>query len=711
MKKLINKHNKMHRNITIHGVKSGVLMAKQSFVCLLLLLLTGCFASAPAGDDNSVDYTDYGIIQPSSNVVDDDVIYGGERYFSLNTVSAVATNAAASLTSNPSFNSLNQTITLPALAIERHDITEYQRAIGATDWQDINIIRTITVTDIISPVLSLELDGSGNIETVIAYFADNSYFALSENLSQQGFSNSISDGASDGADSKYIQVDKRDDAFGFTTQYMARIEWTLSRDERVLTATNPEDNIYDTVGVMVAGIETDASALPSSDIIAFQGEGQGEYGEEEKKYQTVFDVIAHINFTTNLATIYSSKTMQCTDNDCKIGAGNLDFRATNLSFSKNNLAVNAINGVLFLIGDTSLTGNISARFYGPNADELGGTFALTEKNERYYFGTFGGENTGIVDDKDYDVNDADEDGNDDNGLPPIATTLNATIDYDGYDSLDEASAALTANTLTLPALAVQRHTGTSPNLQRFTKPSNESPFLSLSFDGSGFIAAATASFENTPYTLTGGMPASSAILSGATNVTATTNNMRVIRADSARLGSFTPKYMAYVTWQLENNLGVDSDGYMVAGIETASTGIDSIPTEGITIFQGKGIGTYKSSSGTTHAAVKFDARAKVNFTNQTVAVSGTNTSCVAACGLTANALLNLEFDTSNNISSKYRKEANVIGGTIENADATMQGRFDARFYGKNAIELGGTFIMKNDDNSSYYLGAFGAERP
>ncbi len=703
-RKLIYNNDNMSADTVIHGMKAIIFMLKQSPICLLLLLLTACIASAPATDDNRDDYTDYGIIQPSSTNDDsNDMVFGGERHFNLNTVATVATNNSPITTNNPSFTSVNQTIILPALAVERTDITEYQRAIGATDWSDINEIRTITVVDIISPAVSFALGASSNISSVTTHFSDKTYIGT-------GISNSfITSGAADSASDARIEVDRSIDAFGFNTQYMAHIEWTLKRPVITLTATNPEDSIYDIVGVMVAGIETEDTMIPSDKLIAFEGEGKGEYGEEDKKYQTIFNIKANIDFTNRLATINSSETMRCTLNDgCTIGAGNLDFRATNLSFSKNNLAVNIISGDLLLIGDTSFTGNINARFYGPQAEEFGGTFALTEKNERYYYGTFGGENIGVIDDKDYD--------NDDNGFPLVATALSYTMNYDGYDSLDDASAGaisdVAVKTLTLPALAVQRNSGTPPNFKRITKTGNESSFLSISFDTSGYISATNASFESTTYMLTGGTPASSTILSGATNVTATTNVMKAIRADSSLLDSFAPKYMAYVTWELVGNGGVDSDGYMMAGIETAGTGLDAIPTQDITVtFWGNGIGTYHSDTPSHHAAVKFDARAKVNFADQTVALSSTNTRCVASCSLSADDLNNLEFDTSNNQTAKYYQGVNVIAGNIENADATMTGRFDARFYGKNAVELGGTFIMKNTDGSSYYLGAFGAERP
>ena len=714
VKNLIDKNDNMFSQPATYGKKASLLMLNQTPI-FLLLLLTGCFASAPVTDDNATDYTDYGIIQPSSaNDDDDDIIFGGERHFNLNTVDTVATSAPYTISPtmpNKSLSNISQTITLPALAIQKTDITEYQRAIGAQDLSDYNIIRTITIADITSPAASLTLDGSGVISSVTAYFADNTYTGT-------GASNSdITSGAPDTASDARIRVDRRMSVFGFETEYMAHITWVLQRGPLILSADNPVDNVFTINGTMIAGIETENSNIPSSDIITFMGKGEGEYSEKEddiaentKRYNTEFDITAKINFAErNIVAINSTETMRCTENSgCTIGAGNLDFRATNLSFSKNNLATNTISGNL-LINDTSFSGRINARFYGPNADEFGGTFALVARNESYYYGTFGSKNMGVFDDKIYD----DENG----GFEEIATTVSPreAINYDDYASLNDASAGAISDgaikRLTLPALAVQRNSGASP-LQRITKEADtERPFLTISFDASGNLSEANASFVGTTYMLTGGTPASSTLLSGATDFIPipTTNVMKAIRADNSLFDSFAPKYMAYVTWELRG--GTDSDGYMMAGIETVGTGADAIPIQYTGTFWGKGIGTYHSNVGSIHVAVKFDARAKVNFANQTVALSSTNTSCVALCGLSADDLNNLEFDTTNNQTAKYRQGVNVIGGGIENADATMSGRFDARFYGKRAVEIGGTFIMKNADDSRYYLGAFGAQRP
>ncbi len=712
--------------------KDYIFMVKQLLILFLLLFLSGCSA-VPATDDNRTDDTDYNIVtdkQPSNG--NNSVSFGGEHQFDISTLDIVATNSPPALSiatdkenvpyqsisaASDDANGEDRIFTLQALAVQKNDNTQYTRASDATDWSDVNTARTIAVSKITAPAVSLGFDGNGKISTVVAHFADKTYeaTATSDTLSATSLHSSIVDGADNSATTTAITVDRSSHIFGFDTQYMAHISWNLLREN--LSTTVVTDNLYKINGVMLAGIETETAKIPSTDTIIFTGAGSGYYGDLDKSYQTIFDIMVDISFVNQIVDISSSNTQRCIGvNNCPLKSSNLDFSAINLSFSENDNAKNDINGAVSLKNrNSSLTGDINARFYGPDANEFGGIFALIEADTRYYYGAFGALNPNIdVDDKIYD------DG--DGGFPLFATTVTPreAIDYLTYDSFDDASAGALSDgatkTLTLSALAVLRRTGTSPNLLRITKPDNESPLLDITFDSNGHLSAADASFYDTKYTLSGGTPTSSAKLSGATNVTATTNNMNVIRADVNLLDNFSPKYMAYVTWTLVDNVGVDSDGYMVAGIETETTGIDAIPTHNLTItFRGKGLGTYHSDADKYHVAVKFDATARVNFFNQTVVFSSTNTKCVdmLTCGmmLSADDLLNLEIDTINNLSAKYRRGVNAISGDIENADKSMQGRFDARFYGKRAGELGGVFIMKNADKSTYYLGAFGAERP
>ncbi|MCH9853398.1 MAG: transferrin-binding protein-like solute binding protein [Alphaproteobacteria bacterium] len=695
--------------------RTVILVVKKFTICWLLLLLTAC-GSTPVTDDNVVDYTDYNTTGNSGGGGDSltvSIATSVETDSTLQKQTAIAENSSnvayESLTAaSDDANGADRVFTLQALTMQKKDNT-------------INTTRTISLTQITLPAVSLTFDGDGKISKVSAYFADKTYEAnaASDSLSATKLTSSIASGADSSATTTAMTVDRSSDFFGFDTKYMAHVSWRLQKDE--------SDSVFDNNGVLIGGMETEIVNIPSSGDTSFTGKGSGAYGSgaygsETENYQTIFDIVANINFANSTADIESNNTMQCTQvNICEERKGKLDFTTTtSLDFSDGNDAKNDLSGDLELTGDASFTGKIFARFYGPGADELGGVFALAIEDKEYYYGSFGADNVGFL------ANDMYDEG--DGGFPVVATTSaeGKNVDYLDYASLslDDASAgAMTDSenkTLILQALAVQARDFTSSTfLQRITTIGGASPFFEITFNSSGHISAAKAFFGNQEYGLNpSNPPSSSNTLAGSVNSESSpTNKFNVIRADSNLLADFAPKYMAYVTWELvdPSNPAINSifNGYMVAGIETPTTGANGIPIENITdIFRGNGIGTYHSDADSHHADVKFDVKAKVNFAKRTVVLSSSNTACiVATCGLSVDDLFKLEFSTSNPQWAKYVQGMNDISGDIANDGGNMAGRFDARFYGVNAAEIGGTFIMKDgDDNSTYYLGAFGAAR-
>ena len=207
---------------------------------------------------------------------------------------------------------------------------------------------------------------------------------------------------------------------------------------------------------------------------------------------------------------------------------------------------------------------------------------------------------------------------------------------------------------------------------------------------------------------------------------------------------FTAQYMVGAQWLIlanstntttENVVGTDSDkntsakatlisGFAVAGLETGETpavtigvnkAIDytatTMPTTDTYTFAGKGIGLYIDATDGTVAEkflrTKFDVTAEVEFGNS-VKLSTENTmaySCaiIAALACTGTETANTDLDIA---ETTLTISGNGATGSVSGTGLT--GSVNARFYGKDAAELGGTFNLTAAGES--YQGLFGAEK-
>ena len=219
---------------------------------------------------------------------------------------------------------------------------------------------------------------------------------------------------------------------------------------------------------------------------------------------------------------------------------------------------------------------------------------------------------------------------------------------------------------------------------------DKTPALTATFDGDGLGTGITL-YADADYT------------TGVTAVTGSTANTSIF--------GFNSQYMAYVTWnsaQTATDLDETAttgtlttiDGVMIAGIETTD-----IPTAGATIFMGAGKGIYGvlvDGAYTTYNTT-YTTEATIDFTNTSLDFSTDGTVCDISCTLPDGTDLDLtatglDFADGNNISGD-------ISTTLA---SDLSGTLDARFYGGNIDELGGTFALTSASN--YYYGAFGGER-
>jgi len=146
-----------------------------------------------------------------------------------------------------------------------------------------------------------------------------------------------------------------------------------------------------TVGVASIGAETAASAIPVSGTGNFVGASGGRYVDSTGVNTFVgSDMTATANFGTRSIAFATTNTRTSTDLITPSSNTNLNSSGT-LSYSA---WVNQFTGVISTVGggasNVAMTGTATGKFYGPTAQEIGGTFAVTGGGAAY-FGAFGGK--------------------------------------------------------------------------------------------------------------------------------------------------------------------------------------------------------------------------------------------------------------------------------------------------------------------------------
>ncbi len=344
-----------------------------------------------------------------------------------------------------------KTLVLSGTAVRIFDTASYARPDAKTDWDDDHMTsESITVANIGAPVLSVTFDAykyvyDNDSNEYIYDEASGNYIYTEETFDNNGNStytpvvldtdanpNALDNVYTDsyistasiyvGSKNYTVNVDKGDgsrysisqygdndegnyetlsvsDYFwnnntddGFSATYMMNISWFINTEDLPVTGTSGTYSYYD--GNMVAGFATDGGAIPNTGTVTFTGFGGGDYSEfpaddlEYDYYQTLgFDVSAVADFAARSVALTTTKTMGCVDtgNDCvDQSLSQLDFTST-LSYAAGD---NNLSGTVTADG---MSGSVNARFYGPAADEFGGTFGMQKGNDKYYYGWFGAQ--------------------------------------------------------------------------------------------------------------------------------------------------------------------------------------------------------------------------------------------------------------------------------------------------------------------------------
>ncbi|MCH9844659.1 MAG: transferrin-binding protein-like solute binding protein [Alphaproteobacteria bacterium] len=574
-------------------------------------------------------------------------------------------------------------ITMKALSTYKDDAIIYTRAPKRAWSTHADKAPVTSIVRLAGGAASLTFDGDGNISAVTAYTDAGSADATAD----------------------------RSEFFGFASNYMAYIGWDLEKQQSALDDNSPAltDKTYSRTGGMLAGIETaDAFILATGNIapiITFTGKGRGQYYSTTANDTTYFDVIADVNFVDREVSVNGTNT--CTNSsDCE------NSLLPHLNFT-GNLSYDAGTNILTgndweTAGDTAnniakLSGTADARFYGSLVQELGGTFSLSNANAGY-ISWFGGLRHDYISISETLTTDAVIDGD------TVPTIFNANGLTGFNDEARKGNGAGTTGNV-LKATAVQITKNNINNIDRtITNDKITGAVVEFVYDSDGDFVRGDDNlifyFADKRYRTTDGYGEDGDYIRDNTPDAgdADTPNAFHLRRNSYYFG-FVPAYMALVDWRL-NETAYDAYGFAITGFET-----NNIPTSGThVIFTGKGQGHYYYSA-SANTNIYFNVTANANFATRKVGLSSTNT-CSSAnsyyCAQASYQLHHLNF--TGNLS--YAAGTNNISGNIETAgdadNAKLSGTADARFYGTNAQELGGTFSLSNANAG--YISWFGAEK-
>nr|MCH9845532.1 transferrin-binding protein-like solute binding protein [Alphaproteobacteria bacterium] len=566
-------------------------------------------------------------------------------------------------------NKTNNALKATAVQITRDDTTTNQT--------------TIKTERITGAVVEFDYDFNGWFASsgVRFYFSDKKYSVTSVGNSYRS-SNYIYDYSPDAGSAdtpNYFYLSKQGSDLRVTTTHMAGVYWRLNQ------------TAYDAYGFAITGFET--ITIPTTHTTIFTGRGRGYYYRIDSWNgdDVYFDVIANVDFSKRKVDIRSTNTCKSTvDHQC-IRLQRPEFNFTGiLSYVAGT---NNISGAIATAGSyTRLTGTADARFYGTGtnaAKEFGGTFSL-QNSRTGYVGWFGTQQKFTI--NSIATNHAD-----------TPTTFNQH-QLTGFDDPNRVSKSNNA----LPATAVQitKKSGNPIITEKITDAVAEFDISAIDEWGDTDFNGLSFYYADKKYSTTNGQGSSSGIFDSSPDAgSADTPDVIKLTKASASYFNFYPDYMAVVHWELDKS-AYDTYGYGITGFET---GGNNIPTTGTTRFSSKGRGHYYS--GGAMKLLYFAVTADVDFNNRNVSMTGTNT-CInwRAVDCTQSHDQRHHLDWAGELS--YEAGKNIISGTIAtDADGyeDLIGRAEARFYGPNAEEFGGTFAMQNAGEG--YVGFFGAERP
>ncbi|MCH9852169.1 MAG: transferrin-binding protein-like solute binding protein [Alphaproteobacteria bacterium] len=562
---------------------------------------------------------------------------------------------------------------MPGLAVGFNNTTIYTRAEGSTGAWDITDEDNLQIAS--TNTLSRITD-AGNAPTITD--ADGTIANLT---------------ASFGGVS--ITPDRTFFGFDADANYMAYVSWSSTQTATDLDNTTTTGTLTNISGMMITGIQAtnDELTAVAGGKVDFIGNGKGVYGALANhvltEYNTTFSVTANVDFTDD--TIKLTTNTSCAD--CgSFDASTLNFTNLSLSFADGNVISSAVTA-----NAGALAGTLDARFYGDEAQEFGGTFALINSEAdatSYYYGAFGGKRGVIT-------------------PPPTPFTASKTLTI----------APLTNTNPEMLGLAVGFN-----NTTIYTRAEGSTGAWDITDEDNLQIAS-----TNTLSRITDAGNAPTITHDGTIeNLTASFGGVS-ITPDRTFFGfvdgnnnAINASYMAYINWSstqtatdLDDSKTVgtltNNDGMMITGIATTNAELTALADTANFTGNGKGVYGALANNVITQYNTTFSLTANVDFSARTVEFSTNNTICVGdGCSLPDGVDLDITASglgfASDSNNDDDTTSVNVISSAITANAGALTGTLDARFYGDKAQEFGGTFALTDAtaDAEGYYYGAFGA---
>ena len=147
-----------------------------------------------------------------------------------------------------------------------------------------------------------------------------------------------------------------------------------------------------TVGAMTAGAATAGASVPTVGTFTFTGLTGGRYADAAGNgFFAASNMSATTNFATRSISFATTGSVTTPDFITITANNNLNMTGTLTYVAGSNQFTGAVTSAGGGVGNAAMTGTASGKFYGPAAQEIGGTFALTGGGVSGYLGGFGGK--------------------------------------------------------------------------------------------------------------------------------------------------------------------------------------------------------------------------------------------------------------------------------------------------------------------------------
>jgi hypothetical protein len=138
-------------------------------------------------------------------------------------------------------------------------------------------------------------------------------------------------------------------------------------------------------GAYAAGIETRANDLPTTGTANYTGGMIGRLADGNGSWAVSASAAASADFAGRTVSLTTSNSFKApAGGGAAVGDSSLNLSGS-LSYSAG---INQLSGQL-MTGPGGMTGPVSAKFFGPGAQELGGTYFITNGSNQQMSGAFG----------------------------------------------------------------------------------------------------------------------------------------------------------------------------------------------------------------------------------------------------------------------------------------------------------------------------------